>query len=122
MKKLLTATIILLFFSCSNYVSKEIKSPDGKFFVITKVNRTDEDSKFYAEPIFEVYNSEKKLIGQIESNAGDFNKWQIGWFKNVLIMNSSDIGNRAWEITENKITEIKLTNEINSEANKLINK
>ena len=63
-----------------------------------------------------------KRESDIESNAGDFNRWEIGWSEsgNILIMNSRDIGNRAWEITESGIKELEMTAELNRQAEKLI--
>ena len=114
--------ILFLTFSCSDYRAIEIKSPDGKFSVIAKVNRTDKNAEFYAEPIFEIYDSKKNLIAEIESDTGDFNRWKIGWSKsdNILIMNSSDIGIKAWKISNNGIEKIEITPELNTQAEKLL--
>ncbi len=111
-----------LIFSCSDYIAPEKKSPDGKFSVITKVNRNDKNAKFYAEPIFEIYNSKKQLIKEIESGVGDFSKWKVGWSKNenILIMHSSDVGNKAWKINEIEIKKIELTAELKKQAEELI--
>jgi hypothetical protein len=122
MKNLTLFLALFLIFSCSDYVEPEKKSSDGKFSVIAKVNRTDKNAEFYAEPIFEIYDSKKQLITKIESGAGDFSRWEVGWSEkdNILIMYSSDIGNKAWEITDNGIEKTELTAELNTQAEKLI--
>jgi len=122
MKKLTILFTLFLVFSCSDYVEAEKKSSDGKFSVIAKVNRTDKNAEFYAEPIFEIYDSNKTLIQKIESGAGDYSKWEVGWSKNdnILIMYSSDIGNRAWKINDNRIEKTELTPELNNQADNLV--
>jgi len=118
MKKLTLFFALFLIFSCSDYVESEKKSPDGKFAVIAKVNRTDKNAEFYAEPIFEIYNSKKQLITKIESGAGDFSRWEVGWsdMDNYLLLNSSDIGIKAWKVQEDKVTEIEPSSELYSQA------
>lgn len=118
MKNLTLFLALFLIFSCSDYVESEKKSVDGKYSVIAKVNRTDKNAKFYAEPIFEIYNSKKQLIAKIESGAGDFSKWEVGWsdMDNYLLLNSSDIGIKAWKVDDNKVTEIEPSSELYSQA------
>lgn len=117
----LILALTTIIFSCLDYKSSEIISPDGNYSLIIKVNRTNKSKEFYAEPIFEIYNSEKKLIDKIESEAGDFSQWKAGWSKtnNILLMNSSDIGIKAWEISENGAIEKELNEDLINQANQL---
>ena len=118
MKNLNLLIFLFLMFSCSDYVESEKISSTGKFSVIAKVNRTNKNAEFYAEPIFEIYNSDKEIIAKIASGAGDFNEWQVGWSDsgNYLLLNSSDIGIKVWEIDNNGFKEIEPTAELYSEA------
>lgn len=122
MKKYSIFFSLFLVYSCLDHVSSEKISYDGKYSVIAKVNRTNKNAEFYAEPIFQLFDSNKTLIKEIESDIGDFSRWEIGWSdsSNILIMYSSDIGNRAWRITDVGIENIELTVELNSEAKELI--
>ncbi|WP_298903491.1 hypothetical protein [uncultured Psychroserpens sp.] len=121
MKNLTLFVVLFLIFSCSDYVESEKKSLDGKFSVIAKVNRTDKNAEFYAEPIFEIYNSKKQLIAKIESGAGDFSRWEVGWsdMDNYLLLNSSDIGIKAWKVEDNEVTEVEPSAELYSQAHYL---
>lgn len=123
MKKHILIILLSVALSCSNYKSSEIKSPNGNYSLIIKINRTDRNSKFYAEPIFEIYDSKKNFIDKIESNTGDFNKWKVGWSKtgNTLILNSADIGIIAWEISEDGSKQKELNAELINQAKKLTN-
>lgn len=118
MKKLTLLIALILIFGCSDYVESQKTSLDGKYFVITKVNLTNKNAEFYAEPIFEVYNSEQQLIAKVESGAGDFSRWEVGWSEmdNYLLLNSSDIGIKAWKVEDNKVNEVKPSAELYSQA------
>jgi hypothetical protein len=118
MKNLTLFLALFLIFGCSDYVESEKKSLDGKFSVVAKVNRTDKNAECYAEPIFEIYNSKKQLITKIESGAGDFSRWEVGWsdMDNYLLLNSSDIGIKVWKVEDNEVTEVEPPPELYSQA------
>ena len=102
----------------SNYKSKVIKSPSGKFSINTTVNRTNEIADDYAYVIIHLYDKNNKKIAQVNSRASDASKWAIGWAKSedTIVMQSSDIGNQAWIIVNNKIAGIRITDELDKRA------
>ncbi|MBO9703447.1 MAG: hypothetical protein J7604_24775 [Sporocytophaga sp.] len=110
----------MTFTSCffSNYESERIKSPTGNFEIKATVNRIDENSDNYAKVIIHLYDKTNVELTEINSGAGDFNKWAIGWTESgdTIVMQSSDIGNMAWILLQNNPTEIEMTNKLNKRA------
>ncbi|MEO6453025.1 MAG: hypothetical protein ABIN97_03080 [Ginsengibacter sp.] len=88
---------------------------------MTTVNRTNNKKTDFADVIIHLYNSKGQLLSDFNTNAGDANKWAVGWdkTKDTLILFSSDIGNVAYKIENGKLKSIDLTDELNSRANKL---
>jgi len=113
---LLTLTLTSCFFS--NYESELIKSPTGHFEIKATVNRTDKNSEDYADVIIHLFDKENRKTTELNTGAGDGNKWTIGWteFGDTIVLQSSDIGNKAWILKKNKPTKIKITNKLNKRA------
>jgi hypothetical protein len=121
MKRNLTLILFpMTFTSCffSNYESERIKSPSGNFEIKATVNRIGENADNYAKVIIHLYDKNNVELTEINSEAGDFNKWAIGWTESgdTILMQSSDIGNRGWIVTQNNPTEIEMTNRLNKRA------
>ena len=110
----------MTFTSCifNNYESELIKSPTGNFEIKATVNRTDKNSENYADVIIHLFDIENNKLIELNTGAGDMNKWNIGWTKvgDTIVLQSSDIGNKAWVVKSNKTTEIKMTDELNERA------
>ena len=126
MSKLKTIVLFLLTIclnSCfsSDSKSEKIISPSGEYYFSTFVNRTDKSKKNYADVNVNLYDRNGKMLSQLYTKAGDFNKWAINWNSenDTLILNSSDIGNSAWKISKNSFVEIKLDKQLNLEAEKI---
>ena len=121
MKRNLTLIILTLTFtSCffSNYKSDRIKSSTGNFEINATVNRTDKNAENYADVIIHLFDKQNNKLTELNTGAGDANKWTIGWTKlgDTIVLQSSDIGNKAWILENNKTTEIKMTDELNKRA------
>ena len=121
MKRNLTLIILTLTFtSCffSNYKSDRIKSSTGNFEINSTVNRTDKNAENYADVIIHLFDKQNNKLTELNTGAGDANKWTIGWTKlgDTIVLQSSDIGNKAWILENNKTTEIKMTDELNKRA------
>ena len=112
----MTLTLISCFFS--DYESELIKSPTGNFGIKATVNRTDKNEENYADIIIHLSDTENNKLTELNTGAGDANKWTIGWTKigDTIVLQSSDIGNKAWIIEKNKPTEIKMTEKLNQRA------
>lgn len=117
--------ILLLstFTSCmrDDYTSNRVISPSEKYYFITTVNQTDKSKEDYAYVILSLFNADGELIVKFNTEAGDFNKWAIGWEekKDTIIMNSSDIGIYAWRLENNELNEIEVTDNLKRQAEKI---
>ena len=121
MKRNLTLIIFsLTLASCfyNDYESESIKSPTGNFEIKATVNRTDKNVDNYADVIIHILDLENNKVIELNTGAGDFSKWAIGWTKlgDTIILQSSDIGNKAWIMEKDKPVEIKMTNYLNGRA------
>lgn len=129
MKTILNILIIYLFSllttSCSraDYSGEKIVSPSGKYYFITSVNKTDKSKDDYAYVVISLFDVDGKLITKLNTNAGDFSKWAIGWDAktDTIIMNSSDIGTYAWKPENNHLKEIELTESIKEQSEEIKN-
>ena len=116
-------TLILLtltFTSCfyGDYESEKIKSSTGNFKINATVNRTDKNADNYADVIIHIYNKKNEKLTELNTGAGDANKWAIGWTElgDTIVLQSSDIGNKAWSLQNEEPTDIKMTDELNERA------
>ncbi len=121
MKRKLTLILLTLTFtSCffSNYESELIKSPTGNFEIKATVNRTDKNAEDFAYVIIHLYDTENNKLTELNTGAGDGNKWTIGWTEvgDTIVLQSSDIGNKAWILNQDKPNQIKMTDELNERA------
>lgn len=121
--------LFLIFFagfvqSCSqkDYSSDVSFSPSGDYMFISTVNRTNKLKDDYAYVYISVFNKEGKLLSSFNTSSGDLNKWAVAWTStsDILILNSADIGVKAWKVEDNKISSLALTKNIISEANRIM--
>lgn len=127
MKRKLTIILLTLtFMSCffSDYESELIKSPTGNFEIKATVNRTDQNAEDYADVIIHLFDKENKKLTELNTGAGDANKWTIGWTEHgdTVFLQSSDIENKAWILNKNKPNQIKMTDKLNDRAEFLYSK
>ena len=119
-KPFLTIACIFCLISCigRDYVSNKVISPSGKYYFISTVNRSDNSKDDYADVIISLYSADEELISKVNTNAGDANSWAVGWEneKDIVILNSSDIGFRAWKFENNQFIEIELTADLIKQA------
>ncbi len=121
MKRNLTLILLTLTFtSCffSNYESERIVSSTGNFEIEVTVNRTDKNADNYADVIIHLFDKNNKKLTELNTGAGDANKWTIGWTElgDTIVLQSGDIGNKAWILQNEKTVEIKMTAELNERA------
>lgn len=120
--KYYTFLIAVLLTSCLflDEETKMMKSPTGKYLTKATVNRTDKSEEDYAYVIIHVYDGQEKLF-DFNSEAGDAQKWALGWTikGDTIVLQTSDIGDRAWIIDTNGPKEIEMTNELYSRAKTL---
>jgi len=128
---ILTFILLLCLTSCrlsgSRYFtddkSDKTVSPTTKYYITTTVNRTNNKKDDFADVIIHLYNSKGKLLSDFNTGAGDSNKWAAGWdrIKDTIILFSSDIGNAAYKIENEKLKSVDLTDELNRRASELKN-
>lgn len=113
----------LLFISCQteNKNSTKIISPSKKYYLITSVNNTDKLKADYTYVIINLFDATGNLKTTINSNAGDFNKWALGWDlqKDTVIFYSSDIGTFAWIVDNDSLKKINVTPNIKQTAQQI---
>jgi hypothetical protein len=121
MKRKLTLILVsLTLTSCffSDYESELIKSPTGNFDIKATVNRTNRNAENYAYVIIQLFDKNSQKLTEFNTRAGDGNKWTIGWAVSgdTIVLQSSDIGNKAWILENDKPIEIKITDKLNERA------
>ncbi|GGE28847.1 hypothetical protein [Psychroflexus planctonicus] len=118
--KLTFLIIPLTLTSCSfsDYESEKIKSSTGNFEIQATVNRTDKNAENYADVIIHLFDKNNIKLTELNTGAGDANKWTIGWTKSgdTIVLQSSDIGNKAWILQNENPTAIKMTDKLNERA------
>lgn len=125
MKNILIIFYILLF-SCSSdkQQSEKITSPSKKYYLTTTVNSSDKSKDDYADVVIHLYNTSGQLKFSLNTKAGDFSKWAVGWDNknDTMILFSSDIGTYAWKIEHDSLKTIDITDNIKEIAKDIKNK
>ena|ERR1044072_28463 len=105
----------------ADYKSDKIVSPTAKYFITTTVNRSNNKKDDFADVVIHLYNSHGQLLFDFNTHAGDANKWAAGWDRttDTIVLFSSDIGNAAYEIENEKLKSVDLTDELNKRASEL---
>ena len=105
----------------SDYTSSKIDSPTKNYKIIATVNRTNKNLDNYADVIIHIFNKNNKKLIKLNSGAGDFSKWAIGWTKtgDTILLQSSDIGNKAWTIKKQQVIEVEMTDKLYQRADSL---
>ena len=123
MRNIFWLLLLFSFSSCclKNFESEKIISPSKKYYICASVNRENKNQKNYADVVIHLYKNDKREIDVVNSNAGDFSKWALGWtiFGDTIVLQSSDISNKAWVIKEDKLNEISMTDALNKRAEEL---
>jgi len=112
--------MLLVFTSCffNDYKGEHIISSTENFSINATVNRTDKKANNYADVVIHLFDKKGIKISELNSEAGDFSKWTIGWTKtgDTIVIQSSDIGNKSLIIKNNQLVQIKTTESINERA------
>ena len=101
-----------------DYKNPSISSPSGNFKISTIVNRTNKNSADYAIIIIRLSDKNNRKLADINTGAGDAQKWAVGWTSSgdTIVLQSSDIGNKAWIINNGKPVQINMTKQLNQRA------
>lgn len=104
-----------------DYKSDKQVSPTKKYYIVATVNRTDHGKKDFASVVVHLYDSKGHLLSEVDTRAGDANKWAAGWDKlrDTIILFSTDIANQAYKIENGEMRPVYLTDEINTRADEL---
>jgi hypothetical protein len=95
--------------SCSDFKTEKQLSPSGNYYIFATVNRTDKNKSNYADVVLHLLDKSENILETYTSKAGDAQKWALGWMPNedIVILQSSDVGDMAFKIEENKLVEIE---------------
>ena len=103
----------------SDHSGTPVQSPSGKYAVFSTVNRTNRSRPDYAYVVIHLTDGSGKELHVYRSRAGDANKWALGWMpeKDVVILQSSDVGAMAFRIDEERLLEIShMSDEMSTRA------
>jgi hypothetical protein len=105
-----------------DYRGASLVSPTGGYAIFATVNRTDRDRPDYAFVVIHLLDPEGKELQVYRSRAGDASKWALGWMPDadVVILQSSDVGSMAFEISEDHLKEISPLNEVMKSRAKIL--
>ena len=104
---------------CSPAPTTPIPSPSGKYLVHATINREKSDRTKYLCVRLILTRLTGETITETQTGASHVHKWAIGWMTNqdVIILQSSDIGTHAYEITTNEtVSDIPVTPEMENRA------
>lgn len=93
-----------------NYQEGPFKAPSNRYFVIAKVNQSNEKLDNYADVRLFLLDQQQQVIDSVNSGAGDFSRWAAGWMSNAdtVVLFSSDIGTSAWRIKDGRFEKLPL--------------
>ena len=89
-----------ILFGCGSQDYPQADSPSGLYSVSTSKSEKGLVSIHLAD-------AQGVEVHEIESSASDYIRWSIGWMpgEDVVVLQSSDIGLRAYSIIDNKLVE-----------------
>lgn len=113
---LFTLTITSCFYS--NFQSERVKSPSNKYIIYATVNRLDDSDDSYAEVVLHLCENDNKEIDRLNTGAGDFSKWALGWTESgdTIVLQSSDVGSQACDIQNNRLVSVRIDDKIKERA------
>ena len=119
--KTISLALLILTGCKHSYKSELIKSHSAKYMINATINQTNKNTSDFAYVIIHVYTSDKKEIKVFNTKAGDFNKWALGWTNtgDTIVFLSSDIGNKAWSIRNDNLSELTMTDKLTKRAEEL---
>ena len=121
MRIYLLGLVTFTFTACS-YVRKPpevVLSSSKRFILKIDVNRDKTDKAKYGCIVLTLLDTTNKQISTIQTDATDNMKWAVNWYpnKDTIILYSSDIGSRAYHLTDkNRLDTIATTRDIDSIA------
>ena len=89
-----------ILFGCGSQDYPQADSPSGAYSVSTSKSEKGLVS-------IHLSDAQGVELHEIESSASDFIQWSIGWMpgEDIVVLQSSDIGPRAYDIIDNKLVE-----------------
>lgn len=120
--------LLLFAFTSCLYMRKPpdlIASPSKRFILKVDINENKSDKTKYGCVVLTVYDTSNKEISTFQTGASNYMKWAVSWYptKDTIVLYSSDIGNRAYHLTDkNQLDTISVTKEIDSIAKLIFDK
>ena len=116
--------ILFTFFSIRisrDYQSNVMISPTGTYEMYSTINRKNKEADTYALVVINLLNRETQDKTVFNSGVSDAQRWSLGWDiqKDIIVLQSSDIGNQGWEIREGKLIPLSLDTTLRKRAEQL---
>ncbi len=79
--------------------SNSIPSPDGRFVLVTTINRDKTDPTAYLCVKLKILDDSGNVLYEEQTRASDRMRWTVKWDGNErVVLESSDIGTYVWEL------------------------
>lgn len=120
--RLYLSGLLLFTFTACLYMRKPpdlIASPSKRFVLKVDINKDKSDKTKYGCVVLTLYDTSNKEISNLQTGASNYMKWAVDWYptKDTIILYSSDIGNKAYHLTDkNQLDTILVTKDIDSIA------
>ena len=92
----------------ADYVTAPIVSPSGRYEVFATVELTDPNDPHYVAVVLHLRDAAGNALDSHVTGASHVMKWAVGWMptEDVVIHQSSDIGNRAFAVREDRLVPL----------------
>ena len=117
--RIIGAVLLISLTGCMrDWNGPDVPSHTGRYFLNSTVNRTEPPREDFGLVIVHVKDSTGKELAILNTKVGDAMQWHVGWsqYGDTIILWSSDIGNKAWVIENNTVSEVPMTPSLNEQA------
>jgi len=104
--------IVMLSLSCTalDYKGELMRSPNGKYFIQAKVNRSSKVKMDYGIVVIHLFDQNEQILDSKNSHVGDFGYWELDWsfLGDFVILKNSDRGDIYYKVSEEqKLISVK---------------
>src|SRR5690606_22361907 len=92
----------------ADYVTAPIVSPSGRYEVLATVELTDPNAPDHFAVVLHLRDAAGNALDSHVTRASHVMKWAVGWMptEDIVIHQSSDIGNRAFAVREDRLVPL----------------
>ena len=114
---------LIAFIGCGRMMkpNERVPSPSATFVVAAIPNESKADPKTYRCIRLILEHRNGNVLSAVQTGASDGQKWAVGWMSSgdVIVLQSSDIGTKAFNVQSNRLVEAAITPEIEARAKAL---